>query len=78
MAAMSEKSVVQQVAAAALQRAGRDAGLLNALLECAVNQSAKALARQMPPSLLLQPDVCIKLRFAADSRANESSEGTLH
>lgn len=30
------------------------------------------------PSLLLLPDVCIKLRFAADSRENECSEGTLH
>lgn len=36
------------MAAAALQQAGRNAGLLNALLECGVNQSAKAPARQTP------------------------------
>jgi len=40
--------MVQQVAAAALQKAGRNAGLLNALLECGVNQSGKDPARQTP------------------------------
>lgn len=32
----------------ALQQAGRNASLLNALLECGVNQSAKAPAGQSP------------------------------
>lgn len=48
MAAMSDQSVVQQVVAAALQKAGNNAGLLSALLECGVNQSAKDPARQTP------------------------------